>query len=119
MKIEEKIRIPEVRVTLTFNGHAVYEAATAAVRSVSPWIHAMNDVLETGAIEIVADDPINDGEIIRKIITPNEIGQAFAKLVELGFTHCSGYPVQDLDNSDACTADLILQFATYGEVIWG
>jgi hypothetical protein len=116
---KNRIKIDEVKVTITFNGNDVYDAATAPTRSVSPWIRALNDVFDTGALEIVADDPTDGAEVIRKILTPNEITRAFAKLVELGFTHCSGYPIQDLDNSDACTADLILQQAVYGEIVWG
>lgn len=112
-------KIEDVKVTLTFNGRDVYDAATAPVSSVSPWIRSIRDVSDTGAIQIVADHEIFPHETRSTILTPEQIGRAFGRLVELGFTHCNGYPIQDLNNSDACTADLVLQFAVYGEIIWG
>lgn len=114
-----RIKLPDVKVTINFNGNDVYDASTSPSRLGSPWIRALNSISDTGALEIVADHPTDGAEIIKKILTPGEIGRAFGKLVELGFTHCSGYPLQDLDNSDECTSDLVLQFATYGEIIWG
>ena len=115
---ENRIKLPDVKVTISFNGNDVYDAATAPSRLGSPWIHALNSISDTGALEIVADHPM-ENDTIKKILTPGEITRAFGKLVELGFTHCSGYPIQDLENSDECTSDLVLQFATYGEIVWG
>lgn len=114
-----RTKLPDVKVTISFNGNDVYDAATAPTRLGSPWIHALNSISDTGALEIVADHPMEDLTLIKKILTPGEITRAFSKLVELGFTHCSGYPIQDLDHSDECTSDLVLQFATYGEIVWG
>ena len=111
--------LPDVQVTISFDANDVYDASTSPTRNVSPWIRALNDVLDTGALEIVADDPERGGEIIKKILTPESICRSFAELVTRGTTHCNGYPLADLDNSDACTSDLVLQFATYGDVIWG
>lgn len=113
-----RTKLPDVKVTISFNGNDVYDASTAPTRLGSPWIHALNSISDTGALEIVADHPM-ENDTIKKILTPGEITRAFSKLVELGFTHCSGYPIQDLDHSDECTSDLVLQFATYGEIIWG
>lgn len=121
-----KNKIQDVKVVLTFDGQEVYDAATEPIRSVSPWIHSM-DTHENGSIALVvwnenyvAQNETHGGSELRNaIITPADITQAFARLVELKATHCSGYPIQDLDNCDACTSDLILQQAIYGEVAWG
>jgi len=114
-----KAIIEDVKVTLTFNGQDVYDASTAPTRFDSPWIRSMTDVPGTGALQIVADDPTGDADAVRVFITSGQIGRAFARLVEMGMTHCNGYPIQDLDNADACTSDLVLQTAVYGEVIYG
>lgn len=118
MKTAERIQLPEVKVTFSFNGNDVYDAATQPFKHISPWIHTM-DTFDNGCIALVVWNPENNAELINRIITPSDILQAFSKLVENGFSHCSGYPIQDLDNSDACTSDLVLQQAVYGEVIWG
>ncbi len=110
----------DVKVTLTFNGDDILEAATAATRGVSPWIHSMES--NFGMLRMVVDDesetPTESG-LKNIVVTPGQIFRAFSRLVELQTTHCSGYPIQDLDNADACTADLILQQAIYGEIVWG
>ncbi len=110
----------DFKVTLTFNSDDILEAALAPTRNVSPWIHSMRS--DSGLVQLVVDDesdkPTESG-LKNVILTPSQILRAFSQLVELQATHCSGYPIHDLDNSDACTADLILQQAVYGEIIWG
>lgn len=119
MTTVQKIRIPEVKAVLKFDGNDVYEASTEPYRSSSPWIHSM-ETHETGSISMVVWNGTHAGEeLINVAITPTDITQAFVQLVESGATHCSGYPIQDLDNADACTSDLVLQQAVYGSVIWG
>lgn len=111
------IQIPDVKVSLTINGRDVYESSTQPFRSTSWWLHSLN-AAPNGSLSLVVVDEIT-GELRSVALTVDQILQAFATLVENGFTHCNGYPLQDLDNSDACTSDLVLQQATYGEVIWG
>ena len=53
------------------------------------------------------------------IITPKEIYLAFAQLVNKKQTHCGGYQISDLDNSDSCFADLVVQQALFGEIVFG
>lgn len=115
-----KKKIPDAKVVLTFDGNDVYEAATEPYRSTSPWIHTM-ETHETGSISLVvwAENWDQGGEFRNAAITPLDIIQAFVTLVEKGYHHCSGYPIQDLDNADACTSDLVLQQAVYGEIVWG
>ena len=113
-------KIPDVQVVLVFNGEEVYDAATQPIRSVSPWIHSMQ-VLENNCVSLVvwAEHWDKKEDLQNVILSPLDITRAFRALVETGATHCSGYAIQDLDNSDACTSDLILQQATYGSVVWG
>lgn len=111
-------KIKDVQVTFTFNGEEVYQASTEPFRSVSSWIHSMQ-TSEDGVISLVIWDPENNSNLINKILTPGDICQAFAHLVKNGWNHCSRYPLSDLENADACTSDLVLQQACYGDVIWG
>jgi len=116
---KNRVMIDEVKVSIIFNGQSVYEASTCPDRRVSPWINSLEEITKEGALQIIADDSSQDGKVIKKWLTPNQIGQAFGKCVELGLTHCGGYRVEDLENADACTSDLVLQMAVYGEIVWG
>ena len=57
--------------------------------------------------------------IQKKTISVMDIYMAFGHLVEHKFTHCGGYAISDLDNSDSCFADLLLQVCVFGEVVFG
>lgn len=115
---KNRVAIKDVKVTKTFNGQDIYDVATSPTRNVSPWIKSIQSVGDFGAIEIsYTDDKSDDHQKV--VLVPDQIGQAFAKCVEMGFTHCSGYPLEDIDDADACTADLVLQMAVFGEIVWG
>jgi hypothetical protein len=49
-------------------------------------------------------------------VTPEDLARAFVRLKAEGWTHCGGHPVND---EDVCTGDAILQYATFGEFIYG
>ena len=59
------------------------------------------------------------GEYVKGVITDENIYTAFAQLVKENTTHCGGYSIQDLENSDSCFADFVLQQALYGEIVFG
>ena len=113
-----RVQMKDVKITKVFKAQDVYDAATCPVASVSHWIKVVQPIGDFGAIEISYIDDMSD-DFRKVVLTPDQIGSAFAKLVELNFTHCAGYAIEDLDNSDACTADLVLQMAIYGEIVWG
>ena len=56
---------------------------------------------------------------VETTLTFNEIKLALAKAIASGETHCGGYEIADLDNSDACFAYIVLQYALYGTVVYG
>lgn len=115
---KNRVMMKEVKVTKTFNAQDVYDVSTCPTRGVSHWIQTLQSVGDFGALEISYTDDKSD-ESQKAVLVPDQIGQAFAKCVEMGLTHCSGYLVEDIDNADACTADLVLQMAVYGEIVWG
>jgi len=52
-------------------------------------------------------------------LTFDDIKEAYDRAIYGGETHCGGYLLADLDNSDACFAYIVLQYAIYGEVVFG
>lgn len=115
---KNRVMMKDVKVTKVFNAQDVYDVATCPTRGDSPWIKTLQSIGDFGALEISYTDDKSE-EIQKVVLVPDQIGQAFARLVEMGSTHCSGYAIEDIDNADACTADLVLQMAVYGEIVWG
>jgi len=56
---------------------------------------------------------------VTTVLTPEVISEAFTKAVLNKETHCGSYDIDDLDNADACFAYTILQYALFGEVVFG
>lgn len=116
MNTTETLEITDITVCLSFNGSEIYEMATFVDRRVSPWIHSMT-TSENGSLALVIEE--DTGEMRNVALTFGQIAEGFRRAVRLGVTHCGNYRIDDLDNSDACSADLILQLAVYGEIVWG
>jgi hypothetical protein len=92
--------------------------------------------MRTNPLNIVSIEAINDGIsasapridsngvaeyrplFIEYVLNPRHIIQSFETAVQQGLTHCGSYPIEDLDYSDACTSDIVLQIACYGRVIY-
>lgn len=49
-------------------------------------------------------------------VTVRSLAEAYVKLKQEGWTHCNGCPV---DDEDACTGDALLQYAAFGELVYG
>ena len=116
MNTTEALEIQDFTVTLAFNGSEIYEMATNADRRVSPWIHSMT-TSENGSLALVIQE--DTGEMRNVALTFQQIADGFSRAMRLGVTHCGNYRIDDLDNADACSADLVLQMAVYGEIVWG
>jgi hypothetical protein len=67
----------------------------------------------TGRLFVCSVDEI-DGKITRHILTKKQLVAAY---VEHRPTHCGGADI--LRDPDACSADILLQLAVFGEVIYG
>lgn len=50
------------------------------------------------------------------IVTERNLAEAYLKLKAESWTHCGQYPV---DDHDSCTGDALLQYAVFGEFIYG
>lgn len=74
-------------------------------------------------VKIIAWDPQSpggDSDTLVKIITISDMALALEFLIYKGYYHC-GIPFSPevIKDPDACVADLILQVAVYGDVIYG
>jgi hypothetical protein len=54
-----------------------------------------------------------------RIFTKAQIFAGFKKAVQSDSRHCGGHSIDDLEDYDACFAYIVLQFAIYGEVLFG
>lgn len=80
----------------------------------------MGNQLDTpNDIEFTYIDQEDEETELEKLVTFADIQTAFAKVVNNKETHCSGTPVENLENSDACFAYVVLQYVLYGEVVFG
>jgi len=60
----------------------------------------------------------NDVEV-ETTLTFDDIKLALTKAIADNMTHCGGYEIANLDDSDACFAYIVLQYALYGTVVFG
>ena len=51
--------------------------------------------------------------------TLEQLAEGYRKAVATKQSHCGHYSVADLEESDACTGDLIVQLAIFGEIVYG
>jgi hypothetical protein len=70
----------------------------------------------TAVIEYLNPDDPEEVKALTKTITVVDLANAVSALTEIGWTHCGGNAIHD---SDWCTSDAVLQFAVFGEFIYG
>jgi hypothetical protein len=51
--------------------------------------------------------------------TLEDLANGYVLASNAGQTHCGHYQVSDLEDYDACTGDMIVQYAIFGELIYG
>lgn len=72
------------------------------------------DVAGTATIKHWGKDDDTVLEITQ--VTIEDIANAYAKLIADKWTHCGGC---GLDDPDACSSDVVLQVAIFGEIVYG
>ena len=79
------------------------------------------DIDTPGLVEIVGENPGSymqnapEGASITKRLTALDLLHAYQAMPQK--THCGGCDI--ISDPDACSADLILQWAMYGEIVYG
>lgn len=53
------------------------------------------------------------------LVTLDHLADAYRKALEDKLHHCGTCEVADLDDADACTGDILIQLAVFGEVVYG
>ncbi len=77
-----------------------------------------------GVVLVQADDPNSENEnaSIRKDVTLNDVIEAVGKLLNHsdGHFHCGSKVTLEeiIENGDACTGDIVMQYVMYGEVVY-
>ncbi|CAB5219133.1 hypothetical protein UFOVP223_30 [uncultured Caudovirales phage] len=61
-------------------------------------------------------DKDDDSKIVKTEFDPVKLTKAYAKLMQMNYTHCNGCA---LDDQDWCTSDAVLQHMVYGDWIYG
>jgi hypothetical protein len=51
-------------------------------------------------------------------VTVEDLRTGFEKALKANQTHCGGYPL-DLEDYDACFCDMVMQYAIFGELVYG
>lgn len=54
-----------------------------------------------------------------RTVTIADLVRGYGIAVQNNAHHCGGYLVADLDDPDECTGDTLLQYAVFGELIYG
>lgn len=48
-----------------------------------------------------------------------QLAEAYRQAQRENLFHCGHYPITDLSQADACVGDVIVQLATFGEIVYG
>jgi len=91
--------------------------------STSPWLrrYAYGEYKEGMKVAVSYDLPEGDeGEGKgRGKVSVDDLLRGLAIVIDKGYQHCGLKVTHDLDEWDACCADLVLQCALMGEVVYG
>jgi hypothetical protein len=68
-----------------------------------------------GTLEVIAENPSDDRKWVTKNLTAQDMLMAYDAMPDK--THCGGCDL--LSDPDECSSDLILQWAMYGEIVFG
>lgn len=106
-------------VTIEYNTQEIWNALIGSdFANTNHWLAQISCPDTPANIKITYTEKTT-GELVKGVLTPTQIYNAFAQLVKENTTHCGGYSIQDFDDQDSCFADFVLQQALYGEIVFG
>jgi hypothetical protein len=110
----------DVIVSKTYKAEDVWEAvAGCGFAGLNYWINFAELDTWLKPCDITLTHTAKDGEdLVKTTITPDQLGEAVAKVMNRKLTHCGNYPV-DVEDYDGCFADLVLQTAIFDDIIFG
>lgn len=111
----------DATITKTYNGKDIWDAVVGCdFAGMKYWVQSLEMDTWQEPCDLTLEHLPQDGEeLTTTVITPDQLSDAFAVLVSKGWTHCGGYSIAELDEADACLADLVIQQAIFGEQVYG
>lgn len=70
-----------------------------------------------GQVIITYEDP-DTNEAKRKTLDVNDFARAYQMALKNKNYHCGSYKI-DIEDPDACVGDIVMQYAIFGEIIYG
>ena len=110
-----------IEITKVYNYSDVWNALVGSdFVGLSHWIESLDCDWEKKYEEFPVTHLSQDDETsVTTIVTSGMIVDGFKKAVIEDETHCGGCRISDLENPDSCFADVILQYAIFGELVFG
>lgn len=71
-----------------------------------------------GKVRVKIEDPDDEGKTKAGVITPGRLIQALDKAAEKYVDACTGNPIHEHMNWDACSGDVLVQIAVLGDVYY-
>jgi len=113
----------DVIVPLTVSVEKLWSEVMGGGWEYMPWWSGVKylgdaDWQTPGSFEITTNNPDDDDEPeVTKTFNIDDLARGYALAVSTGFYHC-GAPLS-LDDMDSCSSDGVLQFAFFGELVYG
>lgn len=95
--------------------HWSTEIRNANGEDIDLWVDDANGELVTNPQDFKVYE---DEEEKWHLVTLEQLRSAYEKAINENITHCGGSRL-DLDDSDACIGDILVQIAVFGEVTYG
>jgi len=112
-----------IQVTKTYEESAIWEALTGSdFAGLNYWISEMDCDWEQQFAPFPVTHLDQQDKEVTTIVTKEMIIAGFTKAIQADYKHCNGITLfygEDGDDYDACFADIVLQCAIFGDVIFG
>jgi hypothetical protein len=113
-----------VQVTREYEESAIWEALIGSdFIGLNHWVSTMEcDLEDEFAPFSVTHRSAKDDDWEITTVTKDMIIAGFTRAIQDGYKHCGGLPIfygEYGDDYDACFADIVLQCAIFGDVVYG
>jgi hypothetical protein len=123
-KMNEVVAVEKVTIPVVVDAEQFWSAVFGSAWETWDWWVSLNylegsDWDKVGQVEIAGLDPDGDQEtdIIKKVLGLDDIVKAFSKAVTDNKSF-GGFDPHELD-LDACDGDVVIQYAMFGDVVYG
>ena len=85
----------------------------------SSWVRSYKEVSDQELVTVTFDNPVEGPEEITRDVTAEHLVEAYANLIKDQKYHCGTIVPIDLEEWDSCVSDYVLQYALFGELVYG